>query len=128
MMKPVRHFVVAAATVLAVSAGIQTEATAQATQKPTIKPVEAPQFELPPGSHRITGTVVSESLPKIVLSTRNGTTVTVDASDAIRSGYISPSGDTRALTAIGQYKADGTLLAQSVSRAESDAALWLPDQ
>jgi hypothetical protein len=108
-----------------VSADSQTEPTAYAA---TIPPVEAPQFEVPPGSHRITGTIVSESLPKIVLSTRNGTTVTVDASEAIRSGYISASGDGDALTAIGQYKADGTLLAQSISKAKSDTALWLPDQ
>ena len=66
------------------------------------------------------------SLPKIVLSTRIGTTVTVDASDAIRSGYISPSGDT--LTVIGQYNAERTLLGQSIFRAKSEPALWLPDQ
>jgi hypothetical protein len=123
MMKPARHFVVAAA-LLTVTVCSQTEATAQAAA--AIKPVTPPHFELPPGSHRITGTVVSVSLPKIVLSTRTGTTVTVDASEAIRSGHIAVSGD--ALTAIGQYKGDGTLLAQSISRAKSAAALWLPDQ
>jgi hypothetical protein len=119
MMKSARHFVVAA-TLLAVSAGSQS-----AAQKPTLEPVAPSQFELPPGSHRITGTVVSMSLPKIVLSTRTGTKVTVDVSDAIRSGDISTSGDT--LTAMGKYQGD-TLLAQSISRAKSDPALWLPDQ
>jgi hypothetical protein len=123
MMKPVRHCAVAA-TLLAVLACSQTKATAQQAA-PTINPVTAPQFELPPGLHRITGTVVSMSLPKIVLSTRNGTKVTVDASDAIRSGDISTSGDTP-LTAMGKYQGD-TLLAQSIQKAKPDPALWLPD-
>jgi hypothetical protein len=54
--------------------------------------------------------------------------VTVDASEAIRSGHISASGDGDALTAIGQFNWEGVLLAQSISKAKSEAALWPPDQ
>jgi len=92
----------------------------------TIEPIPAPQFDLPPDLHRITGNKVSVADSKIVLSTRSGTQVIVNATEAINSGYFSVSGNT--LTAVGQYSADGTLFAQAINRAKTDPALWLPDR
>ena len=92
----------------------------------TIKPVAVPELELPAGLHRITGRVESASGHQIVLATRSGTPATVDIATAIRSGHAVVAGDT--LTIVGQYHADGTLAAQSVSRAKSNPAQWLSDR
>jgi hypothetical protein len=96
------------------------------TGKVTLPPVAAPQVELPRGAHQITGTIKTASWPTIVLSTRTGTEVTVDATDAIQSQLMAASGDT--LTVIGIFQVNGTLLAQSITRAKSDPALWPPDR
>ena len=79
-----------------------------------------------PDLNRVTGWIKSRSNSKIVLLTRAGTPVTVDPTEAIQARQFSVSGD--ALTAIGQYHADGTLFAKSISRAKSNPALWLPDR
>jgi len=92
----------------------------------SIEPIAAPQLALPPGVHRLTGKITSVSGTKIVLSSRSGTVVTVDATDAEKPNQIPGSGGT--LTVVGQYNADGTLLAQSISRAKSNPAVWLPDR
>jgi len=95
-------------------------------QQPIVEAAKAPEPALPAGTHRLTGTVASVAASMIVLSTRNGATVDVDLANAIPSGHKARSGE--ALTAIGQYRADGTLLAQSVGRAKSNPALWVPDR
>jgi hypothetical protein len=84
------------------------------------------QLDSQPDLNRVTGRVKNRSNSKIVLLTRAGTHVTVDATEAIEAQQNSISGD--ALTAIGQYHADGTLFAKSISRAKSNPALWLPDR
>jgi len=96
------------------------------TGKVTLPPVAAPQVELPPGAHQITGTIKTTSSSMIVLSTRTGNQVTVDVTDAVRSQLVAASGDT--LTVIGVFQANGTLLAQSITRAKSNPALWPPDR
>jgi hypothetical protein len=114
----------AAVLVFAVPATMLTASDAEA-QATTLPPVAAPQVELPPGAHQITGTIKTMSSSTIVLSTRTGTEVTVDVTDAVRSQLVPASGN--ALTVIGTFKADGTLLAQSITRAKSSPALWPPD-
>jgi hypothetical protein len=79
-----------------------------------------------PDLNRVTGWVKSRSNSKIVLLTRTGTPVTVDPTEAIQARQFAISGD--ALTAVGQYHADRTLFAESISRAKSNPALWLPDR
>jgi len=92
----------------------------------SIEPIPAPQLELPPGVHRLTGTVESVSEQKIVLLARSGTKVTVDATGAIPSARNSVVG--ASLTIVGQYHANGTFFAQAISRAKSNPTLWLPDR
>jgi hypothetical protein len=116
------------ATMLTVSdaeAQATTGGTHKTTGNVTLPPVAAPQVELPPGVHQITGAIKTMSSSTIVLSTRTGTQVTVDVTDAVRSQLVPASGN--ALTVIGTFKADGTLLAQSITRAKSSPALWPPD-
>jgi len=91
-----------------------------------IAPVAAPQLELPPGLHRLSGTVQSVSGQKIVLSTGSGTPVTIDATGALRSAHIPSIGDK--LTVVGEYRAEGALFAQAISRAKRNPALWPPDR
>jgi hypothetical protein len=90
-----------------------------------LQPFAAPQAELPRGVSQVTGTIKSASGPTMVLSTRTGT-VTVNVTDAVQSRQVAASGN--ALTVIGSFHADGTLFAQSITRAKSSPALWPPDR
>jgi hypothetical protein len=91
-----------------------------------IQQVAPPQEALPADMHRLTGTIVSVSLPTIVLQTHSGADVTVDATAAIQSDHIAIAG--LALIAVGHFRSDGALVAESISRAKSDPASWLPDR
>ena len=93
----------------------------------TLEPVAAPEFELPAGLHRVTGRIVNVSGGKIVLSIRAGTEMAVDSTEATRLGH-NVSAMSGTVTAVGRYDADGTLFAQSISRAKSDPGRWLPDR
>jgi hypothetical protein len=115
----------AAALGFVVPATMLAASDAKAQANVTLPPVAAPQVELPPGVHQISGTIKTMSSSTIVLSTRTGTEVTVDVTDAVRSQLVPASGN--ALTVIGTFQADGTLLAQSITRAKSNPALWPPD-
>jgi hypothetical protein len=86
----------------------------------------ADQYPLPAGWHRVTGTVVSASGDTLSLSIRSGTRMSVDTTDALRSGHASISGP--ALIAVGPIDSGGKLHAQSISRAKPNPALWLPDR
>lgn len=97
-----------------------------ASANATIEPVAPPPPDLPPGLHRLSGTVQSVSGQKIVLTTHSGTPVTIDATDALRSAHIPVVGDK--LTVVGQYRAEGTLFAQAISRAKRNPVLWPPDR
>ena len=96
------------------------------TKKIALQPLAAPQAELPLGVSQVTGTIKSASGPTMVLSTRFGTEVTVNVTDAVQSQRVAASGN--ALTVIGTFHADGTLFAQSITRAKSSPALWPPDR
>jgi hypothetical protein len=96
------------------------------TKKIALQPVAAPQAELPLGVSEVSGTIKSASGPTMVLSTRFGTEVTVNVTDAVQSQQVAASGN--ALTVIGTFHADGTLFAQSIARAKSSPALWPPDR
>jgi hypothetical protein len=117
-------FAVPATMLMASDADAQATTGGKATGN-VLPPVAAPPVELPPGAHQITGTIKTMSSSTIVLSTRTGTEVTVDVTDAVQSQLVPASGT--ALTVIGTFKADGTLLAQSITRAKSSPALWPPD-
>jgi len=96
------------------------------TKKIGLLPLAAPQVELPLGVSQVTGTIKSASGPTVVLSTRFGTEVTVNITDAVQSQHMAASGN--ALTVTGSFHADGTLFAQSITRAKSSPALWPPDR
>ena len=100
------------------------------TKKIALLPLAAPQAELPLGVSQVTGTIKSASGPTVVLSTRFstqfGTEVTVNITDAVQSQHMAASGN--ALTVTGSFHADGTLFAQSITRAKSSPALWPPDR
>jgi hypothetical protein len=96
------------------------------TKKIALQPIAAPQAALPRGVSQVTGTIKSASGPTLVLSTRLGTEVTVNITDAVQSQRMAASGN--ALTVIGSFHADGTLFAQSITRAKSSPALWPPDR
>jgi hypothetical protein len=96
-----------------------------ATPATTFAPVSSaadPQAE----GNLITGTVVRLDGARVVLRTRDGRAVTIDAAEAIRNQRAEMTGV--ALTALGRRDGAGVFHATSISRAKDSPAAWDPDR
>jgi hypothetical protein len=82
----------------------------------------------PASSGQLSGWVVQMNRAELILRKRNGTHVTIDAKPARDAFRSAPIGMEEAVTAVGNYDAQGLLHAQTIIRAKDSLALWPPDQ
>ena len=81
-----------------------------------------------PAPDSVSGVVRSIAGADLLLQTRTGSVVHVDASSALAAGQAALLRVGRPLTAIGARGADGALHASAVARAKDSPALWPPDK
>ena len=80
------------------------------------------------GMHEVYGTIDSVNGPLIVIRTRDGRNLTVDAAVAMRkSDYAAPKVG-RALMARGTYESSGVFRAENILHAKPSPAIWMADR
>jgi len=103
-----------------------TAGAAVATSVPASSGVVASQ--IPASGSQVSGWVDQITGTELVLRKRNGDHVAIDAKPAEAAFQSVPIGMEEAITAEGNYDAQGVLHAQTIVRAKDSVALWPPDQ
>jgi hypothetical protein len=89
---------------------------------------EAMTSQNPASGSQVSGWVDQINGTELVVRDRNGAHVTIDAMPARDAFQSVPIGMEEAITAEGNYDAQGVLHAQTIVRAKDSVALWPPDQ
>jgi outer membrane protein assembly factor BamB len=84
--------------------------------------------QIPVSGSQVSGWIDQINGTELVLRKRDGTHVTIDAKPAEDALQSVPIGMEEAITAEGNYDAQGVLHAQTIVRAKDSVALWPPDQ
>jgi len=103
-----------------------TAGAAVATSVPASSGVVVSQ--IPASGSQVSGWVDQITGTELVLRKRNGDHVAFDAKPAEAAFQSVPIGMEEAITAEGNYDAQGVLHAQTIVRAKDSVALWPPDQ
>jgi len=89
-------------------------------------PISTAASQTPKG--KVSGWIVQINGTELVLRKRNGVHVTIDAKPAQDASQSVPIGMEEAVTAEGNYDAQGVLHAQTIARAKDNRDLWPPDR
>jgi hypothetical protein len=103
-----------------------TAGAAVATSVPVSSEVVTSQS--PASGSEVSGWVDQINGTELVVRERNGAHVTIDAKPAREAFQSVPIGMEEAITAEGNYDAQGVLHAQTIVRAKDSVALWPPDR
>jgi hypothetical protein len=89
----------------------------------------APSLKAPPvGHNRLSGQIVSWTPTGMMVRSRTGKTIEVDATQAVDTSQTGDLLMNETVEVFGSYDEVGVLHAQSIMRAKSSRALWEPDQ
>jgi hypothetical protein len=104
-------------------------AASPAKAGPAVKPALMTQIKMRPAlpGHAVYGKLLRVENASLVLQTRNGSLVTVDAAPARRAETSALPVIGRAYLARGEYDAAGVMHATSVQRVKAEPELWKPD-
>src|SRR6516164_1432674 len=97
-----------------------------ATKVATLLPVKIPR--IPASGRKVSGWVDGINGTELMIRKRNGTHVTIDAKPAQDAFQSVPISMEEAITAEGNYDAQGVLHAQTIVRAKNSRKLWPPDK